>query len=102
MEQIKSEHLDEEGLLRIPGNKQKTASLQKLIETNNKGYSELKGSATIRKAMENAGPHELCSLLKQFLRMLPDSIFTFDRSELFVQVAGEIGYHLHVHMCAAH
>lgn len=85
MDRIKSEHITEEGLLRIPGNKQKTASLQKLIETS-KG--ELKGSI-LRRAIESAGPHELCSLLKQFLRMLPDSVFTFDKSDLFVQVAGK-------------
>lgn len=89
MEHIKSEHLDEEGLLRVPGNKQKTGSLQKLIESSSKGFSESKGSSAVRKAFENAGPHELCSLLKQFLRLLPESVFTHVNSDLFVQVAGE-------------
>lgn len=85
---LKKHHLEEDGLLRVSGNKQKVLVLQKLIETQWKGHVDAKNVNTVRKAIESAGPHELGTLLKQFLRQLPESVFTQDCVELFAQVGG--------------
>lgn len=80
--------MDEEGLLRITGNKTKMATLQKLIESQWKSHIDSKGIATVRSALGNSGPHEVACLLKLFLRQLPESLFTQECLELFAQVGG--------------
>jgi hypothetical protein len=85
VDQLKAKHLNEDGLLRVPANKQKMMQLQKLIETHLYA-TDVKAFATVRQALDNAGPHELAGLLKQFLRQLPESIFTQDCVDLFSQV----------------
>ena len=85
VDQLKAKHLNEDGLLRVPANKQKMMQLQKLIETHLYA-TDVKAFATVRQALDGAGPHELAGLLKQFLRQLPESIFTQDCVDLFSQV----------------
>ena len=80
VDQLVVKHLNEEGLLRVPGNKQNMLQLQKTIEANHMNYK------AIRQALDNAGAHELAGLLKQFFRQLPESIFTQDCVDLFSQV----------------
>lgn len=89
IDQLQKKHLDEEGLLRISGNKQKINALQKLIENHCKNLNDAKGLAMIKNAFQNAGPHEIACLLKLFLRQLPESLFTQDCLELFAQVGGK-------------
>lgn len=82
--------MDEEGLLRVPGNKQKMVALQKYIESQWKNqHVDSKGVASVKNALENSGPHEVAGLLKLFLRQLPESLFTQECLELFAQVGGK-------------
>lgn len=92
MDELKKNHLKEDGLLRVSGNKSKTNTIQKLIEAQWKGNVDSKNITIVRNAFEQAGAHELGNLLKLFLRLLPESIFTQDCVDLFAQVGGEILY----------
>lgn len=89
IDQLRNYHLDEEGLLRVPGNKQKMVALQKLIESQWKSHLiDAKGIAAVNTALEKSGPHEIACLLKLFLRQLPESLFTQECLDLFSQVGG--------------
>lgn len=91
-EQLRNKFLDEEGLLRVPGNKQKISTMQKTIESQWKSHGiDPKGVETVMNILDKSGPHEVACLLKLFLRQLPESLFTQDCLELFAQVGGECG-----------
>jgi len=83
------DHLDEGGLLRIPGSQQKMASLQKLMDSRWKiGLVDTKDVAALRAALlDEVSCHDLAGLLKHFLRQLPESLFTVALVDLFAQVA---------------
>jgi len=82
-------HLDEGGLLRVPGSQQKMAALQKWMETRWKnGLVDTKDVVALRAALqEDVSAHDLAGLLKHFLRQLPESLFTASLVDSFAQVA---------------
>lgn len=86
IEQLRNRRLDEEGLLRVPGNKQKMLAMQKLMENQWKNNVDARGIQTVKNVLESSGPHEVACLLKTFLRQLPESLFTQDCLDLFAQV----------------
>lgn len=89
VEELRSYRLDEEGLLRVPGNKQKMMSMQNVIENQWKNnHVDIKGMQTVTNILKSSGPHEIACLLKTYLRQLPESLFTQDCLDLFAQVGG--------------
>ena len=89
IEELRNHRLDEEGLLRVPGNKQKMVAMQKLIENQWKNnHVDMKGMQTVNNVFKSSGPHEIACLLKTYLRQLPESLFTQDCLDLFAQVGG--------------
>lgn len=70
----------EEGILRVPGHKQKTETLYNEIE-HNFYYKPEKVEPLIKKA----GVHDLSALLKRWLRELPQPLLANDLVHLFYQ-----------------
>lgn len=85
---LRCRHLDEEGLLRVPGSQQKMGALQKWIESRWKSnVSDAEDLVAVTAVLEQVSSHDLAGLLKHFLRQLPESLFTVDLVNLFAQVA---------------
>uniref|UniRef100_A0A182P5X2 Rho-GAP domain-containing protein n=1 Tax=Anopheles epiroticus TaxID=199890 RepID=A0A182P5X2_9DIPT len=72
--------LREEGILRVPGHKQKIEALYNEIE--HKFYSK---PEKVRQLIKQAGVHELSALLKRWLRELPQPLLANDLVHLFYQ-----------------
>ncbi|XP_035915419.1 rho GTPase-activating protein conundrum [Anopheles stephensi] len=70
----------EEGILRVPGHKQKTEALYNEIEHN--FYSK---PEKIDPLIKKAGVHDLSALLKRWLRELPQPLLANDLVHLFYQ-----------------
>lgn len=89
VEELRNHRLDEEGLLRVPGNKQKMLVMQNVIENQWKNnHVDIKGMQTVTHILKTSGSHEIACLLKTYLRQLPESLFTQDCLDLFAQVGG--------------
>lgn len=73
----------EEGILRIPGNKQRTEFLY--IELEKNFYLKYE---TIHEVLEKAGVHDLSTLLKRWLRELPMPLLATELVHLFYQSHG--------------
>jgi len=88
---LTTEYLDEGGLLRVPGSQQKMTALQKWIESRWKSAMvDSRDVTALRDALaDDTTGHELAGLLKQFLRQLPESLFTVALVDLFASVAGK-------------
>lgn len=86
---LTTEYLDEGGLLRVPGSQQKMTALQKWIESRWKSAMvDSRDVTALRDALaDDTTGHELAGLLKQFLRQLPESLFTVALVDLFASVA---------------
>ena len=73
----------------MPGNQQKVAALHKIIEANLKGNVDAaRAVGLVRNALDQAAAHDLAALVKQFLRQLPESLFTAGLVHSFAQVEG--------------
>lgn len=72
------EKVQEEGLLRIAGQKQRLEQL--CAELENHFYSN---RVQAEQAIKEASPHELTGVLKKLLRELPDPIFTMELIDMF-------------------
>uniref|UniRef100_A0A182VU46 Rho-GAP domain-containing protein n=1 Tax=Anopheles minimus TaxID=112268 RepID=A0A182VU46_9DIPT len=70
----------EEGILRVPGHKQKTEALYNEIEQNFYCKPE-----KIEPLIKKAGVHDLSALLKRWLRELPQPLLANDLVHLFYQ-----------------
>uniref|UniRef100_A0A6A7FY45 Rho GTPase-activating protein 18 n=1 Tax=Hirondellea gigas TaxID=1518452 RepID=A0A6A7FY45_9CRUS len=68
---LEQQGLQEEGILRIPGNSCKTEALKNALDRH--FYSS---PALADEAMARAAPNELVAVLKVFLRMLPEPLLT--------------------------
>ncbi|XP_046648264.1 rho GTPase-activating protein conundrum-like isoform X2 [Daphnia pulicaria] len=87
VEELRNHRLDEEGLLRVPGNKQKMLVMQNVIENQWKNnHVDIKGMQIVTHILKSSGSHEIACLLKTYLRQLPESLFTQDCLDLFAQV----------------
>lgn len=69
---------NDEGLLRVPGNKQKIEALCQLIERQ--WYSD---RATVEAALSRASSHDLAAVFKRLLRALPTPPLTQELMRLF-------------------
>eukprot|EP01119_Soliformovum_irregulare_P007791 TRINITY_DN2027_c0_g1_i3.p1 TRINITY_DN2027_c0_g1~~TRINITY_DN2027_c0_g1_i3.p1 ORF type:complete len:564 (+),score=171.25 TRINITY_DN2027_c0_g1_i3:52-1743(+) len=67
--------IDNEGIFRISGNKEKVASY---VEAINKGVE-------LDFVKDRANPNDVASLLKQFLRELPDPLLTFSKYNQWIK-----------------
>lgn len=74
----------EEGILRIPGNKQRTEFLYVELEKN--FYLRYD---TVHELLEKAGVHDLSTLLKRWLRELPMPLLATELVHLFYQSHGK-------------
>ena len=82
--------MDEEGLLRISGNQQKINALHKSLDNQWRTHVDVRTVGAAEKMLSAASAHDLAGLLKLFLRLLPESLFTKEFTDLFALVAGFI------------
>lgn len=73
----------EEGILRVPGNKQKIEAFHSELEQTFYANNECVGGI-----LERAGVHDLSALLKRWLRELPTPLLASDLIHLFFQAHG--------------
>lgn len=82
----------EEGILRIPGNKQRTEFLYVELEKN--FYLRYE---TVHELLEKTGVHDLSTLLKRWLRELPMPLLATELVHLFYQSHGKmIQFHVNI------
>lgn len=74
--------IQEDGILRIAGQKQKLETLYNEIET--KFYNNRKD---VESLLNQATVHELTGILKKLLRDLPDPVFTMELFEMFYKTS---------------
>lgn len=82
--------IKEEGVLRVPGNKQKIELLYSELEQNFYAKPE-----NVPGILAKAGVHDLSALLKRWLRELPLPLLANDLIHLFYQTSGKTK-HIHI------
>lgn len=83
LDQLTSRGTKEEGILRVPGNKQKIELFYNELEQN----FYLKHDK-VKEILQRAGVHDLSALLKRWLRELPLPLLTNELIHLFYQAHG--------------
>ncbi|XP_072947765.1 rho GTPase-activating protein conundrum-like isoform X1 [Epargyreus clarus] len=71
----------DEGLLRVPGNKHKVEALCQLVERQ--WYAGRSGRAAVEAALGRAGAHDAAAVFKRLLRALPQPPLTVELMRLF-------------------
>lgn len=84
LDELMTRGTKEEGILRVPGNKQKVESFYAELEQS--FYSK---HEKVQNILDRAGVHDLSALLKRWLRELPLPLLANDLIHLFFQAHGK-------------